>query len=102
MVDTKDTCKVILDKGTQKVKCFKFKVKDLNKRELAVHQDVDHKMFSTITDIASGLRLCGIQKEISKVTEKEINEALDTFVKHFTLEEVMKRFKELDEINKEN
>ena len=98
MVDTKDTCKIILDKGTQKVKCFKFKAKGLKNRELAVHTDVDHKTFSTITDIASGLRLCSIQKEISRVTDSDIHIALDTFIRHYTLEEVLKRFKELDEI----
>ena len=98
MVDTKDTCKIILDKGTQKVKCFKFKAKEFENRELAVHTDVDHKTFSTITDIASGLRLCSIQKEISKVTDLDIHTALDTFIRHYTLEEVLKRFKELDEI----
>ena len=97
MVDAKDTCKIILDKGTQKVKCFKFKAKELKNRELAVHTDVDHKTFSTITDIASGLRLCSIQKEI-RVTDSDIHIALDTFIRHYTLEEVLKRFKELDEI----
>ena len=101
MVDTKDTCKVILDKGNTKVKCFKFKAKEYENRELAVHQHTDYKTFSTITDVTSGLRLCSIQKEISKVTDKDISEALDTFTKHFTLDEIMKRFKELDEIEKE-
>lgn len=100
MVETKDTCKILLDKGTQKVKCFKFRIKSLKNRELAVHQNVDHKTFSTITDVISGLRLCTIQKEISKITDKDIKEALDTFVRHFTLEEILKRFEELNEIEK--
>lgn len=98
MLDLKDTCKVLLDKGVQKVKCYKFKEKAFENRELAVHQHVDYKTFSTITDTISGMRLCTIQKEINKVTETDIKEALDTFVKHFTLEEILKRFKELNEI----
>lgn len=98
MVDTKNDCKILLDKGVQKVKCFKFKAKEFKGRELAVHQNVDYKALSTITDVFSGMRLCTVQKEISKVTEKDIKEALDTFVKHFTLEEILKRFKELNEI----
>ena len=98
MTELKDTCKVVLEKGTtQRVKCFKFKIKELGNRELAVHQDIDRKTFSTITDAKTGLRLCSVQKEVSKVTDKEIKEALNVFIKHFTLEEILKRFKELDE-----
>lgn len=98
MIDLKDTCKLTLDKGSQRTKCFKFKVKELNNRELAAHQHVDYKGFSSITDVASGLKLCTVQKDISKITQDDIKEAVNTFIRHYTLEEVLKRLKELDEI----
>lgn len=98
MLDLKDTCKIQLDKGTQKVRCFKFKIKQLKNRELAAHQHSDYKTFSTITDVISGLRLCTIQKEIDKVTQDDIKEAVNTFIKHYTLEIVLKRLEELDEV----
>ena len=102
MLDLKDTCKIKLDKGTQKVKCFKFKMKELDKRELAIHQHVDYKTLSSITDVISGLKLCTIQKEINKVTQDDIKEAINTFIRHYTLEEVLKRFKELNEIEEKH
>ena len=102
-MELKDTVKLTLDKGTQRVKCYKFKIKEFKNRELAAHAHTDYKACSTITDVKTGLRLFTIYKDIAKVTDGDIKEGLDTFVKHFTLEEILKRFKELDEIeeNKE-
>ena len=96
-MELKETCKITLDKGTQKVKCYKFFQTDFE-RELAIHQSIDHKAITNITDVKSGMMVCKINKEVSKVTDKDVNEAVDNFIKHFTLEEILKRFKELDEI----
>ena len=85
----KDICKLTLDKGTKKVMCYKFKHRQIG-RELAVHEHVDYKNFSTITDVVTGMRLCDIKKEISKVTKEDIKEALEKLIKHYTLEEVKK------------
>ena len=41
-METKDTCKILLEKATQKVKCYKFISKEIN-RELALHEDVEDK-----------------------------------------------------------
>lgn len=91
-----ETCKVLLDKGaTQKVKCYKFFQTDFE-RELAVHENVDHKTLATITDVITGMKLCNINKEIKKVTAEDINEAVSTFIKHFTLDGILTRFNELD------
>ena len=95
-METTENCKVLLEKGTiQKVKCYKFFQTDFN-RELAVHEHVDHKTLSTITDVVTGMRLCGINKEIKKVTPEDINQAIETFTKHFTLDGILHRFEELD------
>lgn len=96
-MELKDNCKVLLDNNkTQKVNCYLFKNKVI-KRELALHVNIDYKSMSTISDVKTGYRLCGIPKEASKVKQEDINEALDTFIKHFTKEEIQKRFVELDE-----
>ena len=97
-METKETCKILLDKGnTQKVKCYKFFQTDLN-RELAVHADSDHKFTTTnITDTITGLRLCSIPKEVSKVNEKDIDETLNNFIKHYTIDSIIEEFKRLDE-----
>ena len=98
-METNDTCKILLDKGnTQKVKCYKFYQTDF-KRELAVHEHADYKTLSAITDVKTGMKLCTISKEIKKVTAADIDEAITTFTKHFTLDGILYRFKELDERN---
>ena len=96
-MEIKETCKILLDKGnTQKVKCYKFFNEDIN-RELAVHADIDRKFTITnITDTATGLRLCSIQKEIGKVTEKDINETLYNFIKHYTIDTIKEEFEKLN------
>ena len=95
-MEVTETCKILLEKGnTQKVKCYKFYQTDFN-RELAVHEHADYKTFSTITDIKTGLKLCSIQKEISKVTPTDIDSAVNTFIRHFTLDGILTRFQELD------
>jgi hypothetical protein len=95
-MDTNETCKILLDKNnTQRVKCYKFFQTDFE-RELAVHEHVDHKNMSAITDVKTGMKLCNIPQEIKKVTVADINEAISTFTKHFTLDGILYRFKELD------
>ena len=96
-METKETCKVLLDKGNkQKVKCYKFFQTDFN-RELAVHENVDHKSHTSVSDVNTGLRLFGIPKEVSKITEQDIDLHMTEFIKHFTLEGITNEFKRLDE-----
>ena len=95
-METEETCKILLEKGnTQKMKCYKFFQTDF-KRVLAVHEHTDHKSVSSITDVATGMKLCNINKEISKVTAEDINEAMNTFIRHFSMEGILQRFEELD------
>ena len=88
-MELKDTCKILLDKGNKKVMCYKFKHRKIG-RELAVHEHADYKNVSTITDVITGCRFCDILKEIRRVTKDDIKEALDNFIKHYTLEEIKK------------
>ena len=62
-------------------------------RELAVHEHSEYKNISTITDFNTGYRFCDIRKEVNKVTKDDIKEALDAFIRHYTLEEIKERCK---------
>lgn len=100
-METKENCKILLKNGkTQKVKCYKFFQKELE-RELAVHEDVDNKSRTSITDIKTGFGLRQFNKEIKKVTETDINETLIEFIKHYTIEGIKDKFKEIDNRDKE-
>ena len=91
-----NTCRIKLDKGTQKVKCYKFYQTDFN-RELALHADIDKKNTQTnITDIKTGLRLCSIPKEVTKVNAIDIDLSINEFIKHYTYDVIMDEFKKLD------
>lgn len=88
-MELKETCKILLDKGNKTVMCYKFKHRKIG-RELAVHEHADYKNISTITDLITGCRFCDIRKEIKKVTKEDIKEALEEFIKHYTLDEIKK------------
>lgn len=100
-IELKDNFKIILDKGTQKVSCRKFNYKPFN-RVLALHTNVDSKNISAVSDFTTGLKLCDVKQEISRVKEEDIKQALHIFTNHYGLEEILKRFKELDEERKKN
>lgn len=92
-----DTCKIKLEKNkTQKVKCYIFFQTEME-RELAVHPNIDNKGVTNITDVKTGYCVCKINEECSKVKEDHIAEALDKFIKHFTLEGIREEFKRLEE-----
>ena len=91
-MELNETLKITLENGkTQKAKCYKFFQTDMN-RELAVHAEVNSKNSSKISDVNTGLGVVTIPKEISKVKDEDVNEALNNFIKHFTLEEIGKEF----------
>ena len=101
-MDTKDNCKVLLTNNKlQKVKCYKFFHKELG-RELAVHEDVENKNITSISDVLTGLRFKQIHKEVKKVTEAEVEETLNKFIKHYTIEDIKKKFKEIENRDKKD
>lgn len=100
-MELKDSCKLLLEKGTyQKVKCCKF-FNDLLDRELVLHELIDHKGKSGVSDALTGVKMFGLDKEPSKVKVEEINDKLNSFVKHFTLEETLKEFEKWENKLKE-
>lgn len=101
-METKENCKVLLKNNKwQKVKCYKFFQTDIE-RELAVHEDVDNKSRTSISDVQTGYGLSQFNKNIKEVTEKDINDTLNRFIKHYTIEGISKRFKEMEDRNKKD
>lgn len=97
-MELKQSCKVLLDNNKlQKVSCMLFDEEQMQ-RQLALHEDIDCKGKSSLTDVKTGLRLLGISKEATKVKPEDIEEAIDTFIKHFTIEEIQNKFSELDKV----
>ena len=101
-MDIKDNCKVLLTNNKlQKVKCYKFLHEELG-RELAVHEDVENKNITSITDVLTGFRLCYIHKEINKVKDEDIDQTLNQFIRHYTIEDIKKKFKEIENRDKKD
>ena len=96
-METKDNCKILLERATQKIRCFRFKCKDLN-RELALHEDTEDKNKSSITDIKTGNRLLTINKKVKDIKDIDIQEELQRFINHYTKDLIQSRFEELDSI----
>lgn len=96
-MELKDNCKVLLEKATQKVKCFKFKSKELD-RELALHEDTEDKNKSSVTDVITGCRLFGINRKVKDVKENDIRDNLNKFINHYTIDAIHSKFSELDKI----
>lgn len=96
-METKENCRILLDKATQKVKCYRFKSKEL-KRELALHEDSDDKNKSSVTDIITGCRLFGINKKVKDVKDIDIKENLIKFINHYTIDAINSKFSELDKV----
>lgn len=96
-----DTCTIVLDRGKnkKKIKCYKVFATDLE-RYIAIHPDIDHKDKRTsITDAETGLKLLDIEKPITEVKQEEIDESINNFIKHYTLDAIKARAEELQ--NKE-
>ena len=92
-----DSCTIILDKGKnkKKIKCYKVFATDLN-RYIAIHPNIDYKDKRTsITDIETGLKLFDIEKPFEETKQEEIDESMDNFIKHYTLEAIQARAKEI-------
>ena len=92
-----DSCIIVLDKGKnkKKIKCYKVFATDLN-RYIAIHPNIDHKDKRTsITDAETGLKLFDIDKPLEEIKQEEIDESMDNFIKHYTLEAIQARAEEL-------
>ena len=97
-MELKDNGIVELEKGKKKqIKCHKFKCNPI-KRELMVHEDVDNKNHTSISDYKTGYRLFGLTQKVSHIKPSDVTEKLKEYVKHFTVEGIAKEFKRIEEL----
>ena len=99
-MEVKDIAYVQLDNGKkQKVKCFKFHEDRMN-RDLIVHEDVDNKSKSSVSDEKTGFRLFGISTKIDKLKMEHLEEPMNKFINHFTLPSIAEEFIRVENLNK--
>lgn len=100
-MDFKDTATVAIEKGkTKKIKCHKFQCKPIQ-RQLMVHEDIDSKGCTSISDVITGYRLFGLKVSPNKVTPSDIKEELKRFVAHYTKEGIATEFKRIENLLEE-
>lgn len=99
-MELKGNCIALLEKTTHKVKCYRFMNSDLN-RELALHEDTDNNSHSSVTDVNTGLRLFGIPQRPKDVKEETLKEHMEKFLRHYTVENVLKKLAEADKTSME-
>ena len=99
-MDLKDSCTILLERATQKVKCYKFKDHTIN-RELALHEDLGDKNKSSVTDIKTGCRLFTLPHKVKDIKENDIREGLNKFINHYTVEAILSKVAELDKTTME-
>ena len=92
-----NTCEILLDKGKnkKKIKCYRVFSTDLN-REIAIHPNIDHKEKRTsITDVGTGLKISDIEKPFNEVKTEEIDNSINNFIRHYTMEIIQARIEEI-------
>lgn len=97
-----DSCTIVIhnSKNKKKIKCYKVFATDLN-RYIAIHPNIDYKEKKTsITDSETGLKLLDIDKPINEVKVEDIDEGINNFIRHYTMEAIQLRLEELQK--KEN
>lgn len=97
-METKDKGTVTIEKGNKKqVACHKFTSEELN-RELMVHENVDCKNHTSVSDCRTGYRLFGLPQAVSSVKPSEIDEALKAFINRYTKEGIAEEFQRIENI----
>ena len=97
-MEFKETATITVEKGNKKkVKCYKFQCKPI-KRQLMVHEDIDKKGHSTVSDVVTGYRLFALPITPNKITPSDIKEELKRFITHYTKEGIATEFRRIEGI----
>ena len=97
---TKESFITIDKTKKKKVKCFKYDCKPIN-RELIIHADIDNKNLTNISDLITGYKLVSISISPDKIKLQDIEEKLEKFINHFTVDTILEEFKRIEELAKE-
>jgi len=97
-MDFKDTGYVTIEKGAKKkVKCYKFHCKPIN-RELMIHEDIENKNHTSVSDSITGYRLFKLFEKPTQVKSDSIKENLKKFIIHFTKDGIAEEFRRIEEL----
>ena len=97
-MELKDTGIITVNKNQkQKIKCHKFYSKDID-RNLIIHEDIENKNYSSVSDSVTGYRLFTLNQQVKSVKPEMIKERLDKFIKHFTLDGIQEEFKRIENL----
>lgn len=100
-METNDKGSITIEKGKKKpVKCHKFTCKPIN-RELMIHEDIDNKNHSSVSDCITGYRLFTLPIKITAVKNSDVIERLKKFINHFTKEGIAEEFKRIEKLQTE-
>lgn len=96
-MEYKETAQITVEKGNKKkVKCYKFQCKPIH-RELMVHEDIDNKNQTSVSDVITGYRLFTLPIKSTSIKPDDIKVRLKEFVRHFTKEGIAAEFKRIEE-----
>lgn len=99
-MELKDTSFIVIDNNKQqKVKCCVFYCKEFN-RELIIHENIDNKSHTSVSDKKTGYRIFGLPIKPDKVKLEDLREPLEKFIKHFTMEAIIIEFKRIEDLQK--
>lgn len=95
-MDFKDNGIVALEKGSKKkIKGFKLECPTIN-RTLIIHDDVDRRDSTTVSDFTTGYRLFSLPIKSSAIKMETITEKLEWFIKHYTVDAIREEFKRIE------
>lgn len=101
-MEFKDNGTVTIEKNnTKKVKCWTFHCKPLN-RTLIVHEDIDNKNCTSVSDSITGYRLVQIPIKSTSIKNEDIKERVKQFISHYTLPLIKEEFKRVEDLIAEN
>lgn len=81
----------------KKVKCFKYNCKPL-KRELIIHADIDNKGLTNTSDLKTGYKLFSIPIDPEKIKLENIEEKLEKYISHFTVESIVEELSKIEKL----
>lgn len=97
-MEIKDNGNITVDKlQKQKIKCHKFFCKEIN-RNLMLHEDIENKNYSSVSDEITGFRLFSLPQKVSQVKPEHIKDRMEKFIKHFTKEGIEKEFDRIENL----
>lgn len=97
-MDFNENGTLTVDKGSKKkVKCYKFNCPEI-KRTLIIHEDIDNKNHTSVSDFVTGYRLFSLPVKATAIKMESVQERLNWFIGHFTKDAIAEEFERIEKI----